>query len=188
MKPAVEPASFQPHMQKLSTIRAFELHGRIGVQTEKKGFSGTLRWQHQAGGDDLGLFSPLGNQVGQIHADLDGVTLVTSDQKTYRAADAETLTEKTLGWRLPMSGLHDWVLGRPTVGAAQILSWDDAGNITHLRQDGWDIEYPQYAEFDGQQLPVKIVIKSIKLDLKLVIEGWQTESGQIGLNREGRFQ
>lgn len=171
-QPAAEPATYQQHAESVAAIQTFALNGRIAVLTEKKGFSGGMRWHHHAEGDEIGFFSPIGTQLGQISAGAGGVTLTTSDQKTYTADDAEALTQQTLGWSLPMAGLPDWVLGRPAAGDAEIIAWDAAGNIQRMRQQGWDIEYPHYIESDGRQLPGKIVLKSPKLDLKLVIEQW----------------
>jgi len=173
---SVEPPTYRPHLQRISEISSFAIVGRIAVLTETKGFSGTMRWHHHADGDDIAFYSPLGTQLGQLNADADGVTLATSNQKTYRADDAEALTQQTLGWSLPMAGLSDWILGRPESGAAEILAWDQAGHIAHLRQNGWDIEYPSYQEVGRLQLPGKILLKSPKLDLKLVVETWQTDA------------
>ena len=172
LPPSSPPAAYQQHAQRVASIHTFALNGRIAVLTEKKGFSGSMRWHHHAEGDEIGFYSPIGTQLGLISAGADGVTLTTSDKKTYSAADAESLTQETLGWSLPMSGLSDWVLGRPTPGEAQMLAWDASGHILRMRQNGWEIEYPQYMETDGQQLPNKIVMKSQKLDLKLVVEQW----------------
>lgn len=172
MQPAAPPASYQQHAQSIAKIQTFALNGRIAVLTQKKGFSGGMRWHHHAEGDEIGFYSPIGTQLGQISSNAEGVTLTTSDKKTYTAQDAESLTQQTLGWSLPMSGLPDWVLGRPSAGESEILAWDAAGNIQRMRQQGWDIEFPQYMEADGRQLPGKIVLKSPQLDLKLVIEQW----------------
>lgn len=175
---AVEPAAYQPHLQRISEISSFAIVGRIAVLTETKGFSGSMRWHHSADGDGIAFYSPLGTQIGQLDADADGVTLTTSNQKTYRANDAESLTQQAMGWSLPMAGLSDWVLGRPASGPAEILAWDEAGHIAHLRQNGWDVEYPSYQDISGLQLPAKVLLKSPKLDLKLVVESWQTGTGQ----------
>lgn len=171
-----EPPTYQPHLQRISGINSFAIVGRIAVLTEAKGFSGSLRWHHSAGSDDIAFYSPLGTQIGQLNANAEGVTLTTSNQKTYRADDAEALTQQALGWSLPMAGLSDWVLGRPASGAVEILAWDEAGRISHLRQNGWDIEYPSYQDISGLQLPGKMLLKSPKLDLKLVVENWQTNA------------
>lgn len=170
----VEPPAYQQHLQRIGKIRNFGLDGRIGVLTPQKGFSGTMRWHHHEAGDTIAFYSPLGTQLGELNADAQGVTLTTGNQKTYRAENAETLTEQTLGWSLPLTGLPDWALGRPTAGAHQILAWDGVGRITRMRQNGWDIEYPTYQENSG--LPGKIVLKSPKLDLKLVVDNWQTDA------------
>ena len=169
-QPMVEPVAYQPHLQRIEKISSFALSGRIAVLTETKGFSGSMRWHHHQEGDDIAFYSPLGTQLGQLDVGPDGVTLTTSDQKTYQAQDAEALTQQTLGWSLPMSGLHDWVLGRPAAGDFKIMAWDDLGRIVSLQQHGWNIEYPAYSG----ELPAKVVLKSQKLDLKLVIEDWQT--------------
>jgi outer membrane lipoprotein LolB len=173
---AIEPPAYQPHLQTVTKISAFELAGRIGVLTEKKGFSAVFRWHHHAEGDDIGLYSPLGSQLGQISANSDGVVLTTSDHKTYTSADVETLTQQTLGWSLPLAGLSDWALGRPAVGNPEILAWDAAGHIAHMRQDGWDIEYPQYVQVNSCQLPARILMKNAMLDLRLVVESWQADT------------
>jgi len=172
---ATEPASYRQHLESLSSIRDFSLSGRIGVQAEGKGFSGSLYWRHGDLSDNIAIYSPLGSQIAQIDANGDEVKLI-ADKKTYTAADAETLTEQTLGWRLPVTGLHDWVLGRPTAVSAEILAWDDSGHITRLRQSGWEIEYQNYTVAYGRQLPGKIVLKSAKLDLKLVVDQWEANS------------
>lgn len=156
------------------------MQGRIGVQTEGKGFSGSSNWQHDGQSDNISLFSPLGAQVATIKTAPDGVTLVTEDGKTYRAADVETLTLQNLGWSLPMRGLPDWILGRPAASMIKEQQWDEAGRLTRLKQDGWDIEYSQYIEINGYQLPTKVTLRSPKLNLKLVIERWAISANQQG--------
>ena len=176
-QPVAEPPSYLPHLQKIQAIRHFEVVGRIAILTETKGFSGTMRWYHREEGDEIAFYSPVGSQLGQLHINEDKVVLTTGNHETFEARDAATLTQKTLGWSLPLEGLSDWVLGRPSAAdEAEILSWDEAGHIARMRQSGWDIEYPGYREADGCQLPAKIVMRSSKLDLKLVIENWQTDA------------
>ena len=117
MKPAesaLTKALYEKHQQKIATIHQFTLQGRIGVQTEGKGFSGSLNWQHDKANDEVSLFSPLGGQVASIKKTSNQVTLIDDKGNSISEADAETLTQKTLGWKLPLAGLSDWSLGRPT--------------------------------------------------------------------------
>jgi len=160
------------HLQSLAAIRQFSLQGRIGVQTNGKGFSGSLQWQHNSINDDISLYSPLGSQVASIKKTPELVTLEDSNGKNVSAADAETLTQEFLGWRLPLSGLADWSIGRPTQSPIQSIIWNEQGLLTNLDQDGWKIEFQNYEQQGAYMLPNKISLKSDKLNLKLLVEKW----------------
>ena len=160
------------HLRKLENIGAFSLAGRMAVQTDKRGFSGPLRWKHTEEGDHFSLYAPLGALVADIQSTTDGVTLVTNDRKTYKADTAETLLQNTMGWSLPLTGLSDWILGRPTNSPHEIVALDDHGRLKRLKQDGWDIEYAAYKTVDGTDLPGKVLLRSQQLDLKLLVEQW----------------
>lgn len=163
-------SSHQQHLKLISTIQAFSLKGRIGVQTEGKGFSGGLQWQHALAQDDIALYSPLGSQIANIKKTPATVTLEDAKGNSVTAADAESLTQKALGWKLPLTGLADWSLGRPNSSPIDSIAWDDAGQITRLVQDGWDIEYADYVAFEGKQLPNKVYLRSPKVNIKLIVE------------------
>lgn len=171
-EPGAPPEVYREHLAQLETIEQFGVRGRIGVQTNPRGFSGGLQWQHAATNDAILLYSPLGGQVAQIDTSPARVVLTTSDGKRYEAADAAALTRKTLGWSLPMHGLPDWILGRPSAATAHEAQWDALGRLVNLQQDGWDIEYDEYVAVDGQQLPTRIFLESPQVNLKLVIEQW----------------
>lgn len=160
------------HLQQLASIQQFSMQGRIGVQTNGKGFSGSLHWQHNSTEDDINLYSPLGSQVASIRKTPDQVTLKDSAGKSFSAADAETLTQETLGWKLPLTGLADWSIGRPTLSPIQNSTWNEQGLLTNLDQDGWKIEYDNYEQQGVYMLPGKIFLKSDKLNLKLLVEKW----------------
>jgi len=176
VKPTADSATqamHQAHLQRIAEIRHFTLQGRIGVQTEGKGFSGGLHWNHQAANDDIALYSPLGGQVASIKKSIGQITLEDANGNSMSANDAETLTQTALGWQLPLTGLADWSLGRPSGGSAILDStWDAQGLLTTLNQDGWKIEYQNYSEQNGYLLPGKIILKSEKVNLKLLIESW----------------
>jgi len=160
------------HLQQLATIKQFSVQGRIGVQTNNKGFSGGLQWQHRSTEDDISLYSPLGSQVASITKTADQVVLKDSSGNSFSAVDAETLTQQTLGWKLPLTGLADWSIGRPTQSPIQSSNWNEQGLLTNLEQDGWKIEYDNYQQQGAYMLPGKIFLKSDQLNLKLLVEQW----------------
>lgn len=177
LSPAPTPVTAGPeaqawHLDQLNEIGAFSLVSRMAVRTEKNGFSGPLRWKHTEEGNHISLYSPLGAQVADIQSSAEGVTLVTNDRKTHKADSAEALLQNTMGWSLPLTGLSDWVLGRPTRGPHEIVSFDPQGRITKLKQNGWDIEYAAYKIVDGIALPGKVTLRSPQVYLKLLIDKW----------------
>jgi len=167
----------QAHLKHIANIQHFSLKGRIGVQTQGKGFSGGLHWQHDTSDDDIALYSPLGGQVASINKSATQITLIDANGNSFSANDAETLTQSALGWQLPLTGLADWSLGRPAGYTTQNSTlhnstWDELGLLTTLHQDGWKIEYQNYSEQNGYLLPSKIFLKSDKVNLKLLVESW----------------
>lgn len=147
----------------------FELTGRIAARYRDEASSGTLAWRHHATGDDVLLSSPLGQGLARITRDGEAVTLETGDGKRYTAADAETLTEQVLGFRLPLRGLADWVRARPATDAPAQAQYAQDGRLLSLEQRGWRIEYTSY---EGAR-PKVLKLNYPGLELRLAISEWK---------------
>lgn len=173
--PIATPASLslhQQHLASLSRIQQFELKGRLGVQADGKGYSASLIWQHNADHDDIRIYSPLGGQLARIQKTADSISLEDAQGQVSVGKDAESLTQALLGWRLPLSGLADWVLGRPTNSAMASLTWDEAGHTLSLNEADWAIVYQQYQASQTAFLPHKLSLKNSRVQLKLIVEKW----------------
>jgi outer membrane lipoprotein LolB len=116
------------------------------------------------------ITSSLGQGVARIVRQGDAVTLTDAQGNEHRAADAETLTEQTLGFRLPLAGLADWVRARPGSGPSQVRK-DGDGRIAELEQSGWKIEYQEWAA-DGK-LPARMKLSYPGIELRLAIAQWK---------------
>ena len=150
---------------------AFQLSGRVSVKYGAEAASGRITWQHDAAGDELLFSTPLGQGVARIVRRDDLVSLTTSDQKVYQANDVETLTEKVLGWRLPLAGLPDWVRGRAVAGAPAQTRLDGSQRLAELRQSGWLVEFLDYKSADGP--PALLRLSREQVEIRLVIDQWQ---------------
>jgi len=173
--PIATPASLslhQQHLASLSRIQQFELKGRIGVQADGKGYSASLLWQHNADQDDIRIYSPLGGQLARIQKTADSIRLEDAQGQVSVGKDAESLTQTLLGWRLPLSGLADWALGRPANSAMASLTWDEAGHTLSLNEADWAIAYQQYQASPTAFLPHKLSLKNERVQLKLIVEKW----------------
>lgn len=154
----------------------FELSGRIAVRYGGEASGGQLRWRHDRDGDEMLISSPLGQGVARILREGEAVTLTTANGREYHAADAEALTERVLGFRLPLAGLSDWVQGRPAPEAQgpTRARRDARGRLAELEQAGWRIEYLAYADApDGHELPTRLRLTYPALELRLVIGEWR---------------
>jgi outer membrane lipoprotein LolB len=173
--PTTTPASLslhQQHLASLSRIQQFELKGRLGVQADGKGYSASLIWQHNTDHDDIRIYSPLGGQLARIQKTADGIRLEDAQGQVSVGKDAESLTQTLLGWRLPLSGLADWALGRPANSAMASLTWDEAGHTLSLNEADWAIAYQQYQTGQTAFLPHKLSLKNARVQLELIVEKW----------------
>jgi len=159
--------------ERAADARGFDLSGRIAVRYGVEAAGGQLRWRHDREGDEMLISSPLGQGLARIQRQGEAVTLTTADGHEYRAADAEMLTERVLGFRVPLTGLSDWVRGRPAADAAEVTHAvrDPQGRLLVLEQAGWRIEYLAYEE--ERNLPTRLRLTYPALELRLVIAEWR---------------
>jgi outer membrane lipoprotein LolB len=155
-----------------AVLQAFQITGRISVRHENEGFSGNLSWHHSPTNDEFVILNPLGQGVARITQNAEGVTLETADGKVRRAQDAETLTEQALGFRLPLSGLPNWVQAQ-AVGNDATLRYNTDGTLDALSEQGWKIEYLSYRAVGTRRLPSKVYMENTELKLRLLIDDWQ---------------
>lgn len=169
-------ASSQQRIQTLATVKQFSLEAKLAVQYNGKGYTARLEWQHDGQQDHMRIFSPLGQQVALIHRTADSVTLTDQAGKQHQASDVASLTERLLGWRLPLAGLSQWILGIPHHASPYQASYLPGGEPATLTQDDWRIEYDDYqtASLNGisESLPYMTRLQQQDVRLKLVIQHW----------------
>ena len=116
--------------------------GRFAVTTasaeKRENVSGRFDLEIRGLQQILELSSPLGTTVARIEVEPGGARATGVQMQEVRGADADALTEKLLGWPLPVSGLADWIEGRPVPSRSARVERED-GRIVLLEQDGWTI-------------------------------------------------
>lgn len=110
--------------------------------------SGRFSLAIHADGVTLDLSSPFGNTLARIDTDRDGARLTapaaTGELQRLQGPNADALAEQVLGWPLPVSGIGDWIDGRPA--PARPYRAPQAGTI---EQDGWTIRVLERFGADG---------------------------------------
>ncbi|MFQ6403130.1 lipoprotein insertase outer membrane protein LolB [Methylophilus sp. 'Pure River'] len=166
----------QQRIQRLQANQPFALEAKLAVQYAGKGYTARLEWQHDVQADTMRIFSPLGQQVALIHRTQQSVTLTDQSGKQHTATDVASLTERLLGWRLPLAGLSQWILGIPHRDSPFQAAYLENGAPASLTQDQWQITYDDYQQtaLNGalEQLPYTTRLQQQDVRLKLVIQHW----------------
>jgi outer membrane lipoprotein LolB len=168
---ASAPVSLQQRPAQAETL-PFAFNGRVAIKHNGERSSAGLRWTHRGVEDEILLLAPLGQTVARIFADSEGVLLEASGKK-YFEQDAESLTERVLGWHLPLSGLRYWLMALPASGSEAVIERSENGQIKMIRQDGWEINYTKYATDGVDSLPLRLALQRDGMEMKLFIDEWE---------------
>jgi outer membrane lipoprotein LolB len=171
--------SFSPSTPMVRPLQAesqsFTLNGRISVRHQDDTSSTSLHWTHKLESDKILLLTPLGQTAARIYWDAQSATLDNGDEH-YQAESVEILMQKTLGWHLPLNGLHCWALGVAVQGSPAEIERDENDRIVRLLQDGWKITYSRFFDERRDSLPSRLQLTRGDLKVKLLIDEWDWES------------
>lgn len=152
----------------------FAFNGRVAFKQGERSESAGVRWVHRAGEDDILLLAPLGQTVAHIHRDGQEATLDASGQH-FAAQDMEALMQQALGWQLPFSGLRHWVAAEPAPESEASIERDANGQMSLLRQQGWEIAYTRYAAETPDALPLRLKLQRDGMEVTLLIDEWEAQ-------------
>jgi outer membrane lipoprotein LolB len=100
----------------------------------------------------IDLATPLGTTVARIEVGPEGASANGPGMQEARGPDADALAEQLLGWRLPVSGLSDWIEGRPVPSRPARLE-REGSRLVLIEQDGWTVRLAEtFATSDRPRL------------------------------------
>lgn len=139
-----------------------DLAGRLSVNYQKDGrpesLNGNFEWEQKPGAVDVTLASPLGQTVATINVTPAAATLTQAGQAPRSADDIDGLTQQTLGWPLPVSGLRDWLQGYALDAAGKRFRASPAQSSVTTR-DGWRLRFMEWQDAAAAQ-PVPRLIQA----------------------------
>lgn len=144
-----------------TAIADFAADGRLAVRMNGKGSYANFDWIYQNQVQTISVNTPLGNTLGQLCEDSQGVLAVDSKGRVYQAGTAEELSQQLLGFALPVQHLSVWANGQWVKNAPHQLLPDG-----RLQQFEWTIS--RTLNTDGS--PRILLLKSPKLTLRLVFD------------------
>ncbi len=167
---AVTPPRVPGELVPVEQIERWQARGRIGVSGPQGGGSGSFDWRQDDDAANVQIRGPIG--IGSVRLQVRGqpqnpqIEVQTGDGETLHADAAWNELEARLGAGLPAGNLRYWLVGMAAPGEHR---WDEST----LEQDGWRIEYQDYSDRFGAQLPMRLRASSGEARVRIVIDRWQ---------------
>jgi outer membrane lipoprotein LolB len=171
-------AGWQEHSQRLSSLLHWTASGKLAVRTSEASDSASLVWRQDDQDTHVQLSGPLGVGATTIYSDGQRLDIRQGDEvRTLDISTPDAIVLNT-GWDLPLLALTHWLKGLPSPDAKiQHLELDPQSELLRsLQQDGWEVRYEKYAQFQEFTLPTRLQIQRGATRVKLVISQWQTSS------------
>lgn len=171
-QPSVDGTPDRALQTRLSTIHRWSIEGKLAVHTAQASDSARLQWQQDGQTFDIHLSGPAGLKATHVYGFPGNVVFEQGDQHE-RAASAEILSEKLVGWPLPAAELTAWILGLPASHSRiQHTSYTKEGLLAELAQDKWEIHFSDYRKTGDVMLPGKIEAVRNETRITLIVKRW----------------
>lgn len=169
---AANEAAWAARLTRLAALDSWELSGRVGVVTAKDGGSGSLDWKQQGQELSFDFRGPLGAGAVHMQGDAQALHVQSSRGDDFVTTDPEQDFTSHLHMPMPVLSMRYWLLGVPDPGAPYDKTVDARGEPITLRQRDWRVEYQEYAEVRGLNLPVRFTLTRGEVRIKVAVNEW----------------
>jgi len=173
--------SLAQRRERLESVDAWEMRGRLVVDTGDRAFQGSFNWRQQGDVLELLVRGPLRTGVLQVTGRPDAL-MVRARGETRTLTDPEAELSELIGWWLPVASLQNWLLGFPDPNFRAATQPGVDGTLASLEQRLWRVAYPTYglapiaAAGNEVLVPSRIELTHTDLQLRLTIDDWQPTS------------
>lgn len=158
-----KPTAVTKWQTKSTVVQNFDAEGRLAVKVGEKGYYANFLWQNQFPRETIAIKTPLGNTVGTLCSDQEGVIAQSNHQEVHQADNVEDLSRLLLGFVLPLNHLRYWALGQVVPDVAYQVSVDGL-----LQQEGWQIN--RKASTGDAIEPVSMELFNAQLNIRLFFD------------------
>lgn len=160
----------------VEAITKWQATGRVGIRTSEDAISGNFNWQHTPTTFDLTISGPFGQGTTKISKSQDQIVSLEYKDTKVTGNDPQSLLEQHFGWQFPVTQIAFWARGLAEPNSAAAFSYSaDTQLLEQLIQDGWTVNYKEYKEVQGLQLPRKLQAIKAPFRVNLIINDWTIE-------------
>lgn len=164
------------NLNKIINASQWNNLSRVGVTTKDNSASAKLNWANSTNHNyiiSLNNFITFGEIVIQKS---DKIIKIRYQDKEYTSDRPEELLYELTQLRVPVSELQYWILGLPSPKyPIKDYRLNQYAALASLKQGNFTIEYDDHESYNLSTtyiLPMKILIKSPQLRLKIQVENW----------------
>ncbi len=175
----IEPAGWVAEQQIRQQIKAWEIRGSLGVQTESNGGTLDIIWKQSDDDYSIRLMAPLGAGTYLVQGDSGFAEIRFPNGEKKIVNNVNDVFTSTLEVDLPVNALKDWIRGLPAKTlSVDDINWNEQGLLNKIKQSGWNIEMKKYS---GKKilLPHAIYLSrddNIELDIRLLLRQWLVDN------------
>ncbi len=175
----IEPDGWVAEQQIREQIKAWEIRGRLGVQTESNGGTLDIIWKQSDDDYSIRLMAPLGAGTYLVQGDSGFAEIRFPNGEKKIVSNVNDVFTSTLEVDLPVNALKDWIRGLPAKTlSVDDINWNEQGLLNKIKQSGWNIEMKKYS---GKKilLPHAIYLSrddNIELDIRLLLRQWLVDN------------
>ncbi len=174
--PAGAQVDWVDHVRSLTLLKEWQIKGKIGVRTRDDGGSAYIDWTQSFDSFYIVLNGPLGQGTTIVSGNPTGARLEQSDG-AWIAESPDQLVQEHTGWEIPIASLLYWIKGLPSPSNESRMTHNALGTLATLEQDGWSLQFDQYASSLGTLLPQRIRISKGDLRVIVVVKEWLPITG-----------
>ncbi len=153
-------------VQERSVAQFFEMRGRISVRAGDRIDSGQLRWTRTALAEEMGLFSPFGNQVAQVSQAGTGPARMRRGEEIVEAASLNELAVQLLGVPVETERIAGWVQGAGLRDGGEVEVFVGTG-------EPWRVLAEEYRPAPPFRYAHRVTATRGDVVVKLVIDEWK---------------
>ncbi|MBU6467579.1 MAG: outer membrane lipoprotein LolB [Betaproteobacteria bacterium] len=162
----------QDQVEGTGVIDYVSFVGRLAVADNEHSDSGSIEWRGDFLKQHIVLLSPIGTTVAEVsHQPLQTQISLSQDQ-TVTAQNVEEVTQKMLGYPLPLEGMPWWILGQGWPSTPAVIVHDSEGRVSAIHQESWDITYSEWQKINDLWLPKRINLTQEGVRIRIRVDKW----------------
>jgi outer membrane lipoprotein LolB len=154
----------------LAAMPAWSLSGRLAISNGKDGGSGRIEWRQDGPRFDVTLSAPVTRQSWRVTGGEGVAVLEGLEGGTRTGPDAAMLVFEATRWRIPVDALVRWLRGSGSPEA--VLAYAADGRLQRLTDAGWIVDYAEWRNVAGVELPGRIEATQGEARVRLVVDDW----------------